>query len=176
MRQRSPTGSTQGIGQASRQSHLWPCVLGALIVSMAFPAALNAAGARKGVHATPGEIVLLRVVPTRPAVRQAPPGLALLVDTKPNTQLHAALDSMELSDSEAGAVNAPVQRATSMLHSSTATGGKFATPSGADGQATPRGAASNSTPLSVVGNATRGVGSTVTGALQALPFGKPSGG
>lgn len=176
MHQRSRTGNTRDIGPASRHSQLRACVLGALVVALAFPAALNAAGARKGVHATPGEIVLLRVVPTRAAVRQAPPGLALLVDTKPNTQLDAALGSLELSDSEAGAVSAPVLRATSMLHSSTAANGLLASPRGADGQATPRGAASNSTPLSVVGNATRGVGSTVTGALQALPFGKPSGG
>lgn len=143
---------------------------------MAFPTTSNAAGARKGVHARPGEIVLLRNVPTRPAVRQAPPGMATLVDTKPNSQIDATLGSMELSDSEAGAVSAPVLSATRALHATTAASPALAASRGADGQATPRGAASNSTPLSVVGNATRGVGSSVAGALQALPFGKAPGG
>jgi hypothetical protein len=146
-----------------------------LIASLAFPPALGAASARNGVHAKPGEIVLLRKVPTRPAVRQAPPAMALLVDAKPNTQLDAALGAMELSDSEAGAVSAPVVSATRLLQVSTAAGRVLAASRGADGQSTPREAATNTTPLSVVGNATRGVGSQVVGALQALPFGKPPG-
>lgn len=148
----------------------------ALLAVFAFPATAEAAGARKDVPARPGEIVLLRAVPTRPAVRQAPPGLALLVDTTPNSQLDAALASMELSDGEAGSLSAPVTSAVASLQATVTTHPFAAAPRGADGQATPRGAASIPTPLSVVGNATRGVGSTVTGALQALPLGKGPGG
>lgn len=169
-------------GSRDHQSAPWrrlPPRLGvilALIACLAIPATAQAAGARKGVHAKPGEIVLLRVVPTRAAVREAPPGLALLVDTKPNSQLDAALGSMELSDREAGALSAPVRNATSLLHNAIITGGALTASAGVKGQATPRGAAASTTPLSVVGNATRGVGSTVTGAMQALPLGKPAGG
>jgi len=146
---------------------------GVLVASLAVPVAVDAASARKAVHPKPGEIVLLRDVPTRPATRQAPPALGLLVDAKPNSQVDAALGAMELSDSEAGAVSAPVLSATRMLHGSAGTSSMLAAPHGADGQAAPRGAATNTTPLSVLGNATRGVGSQVTGALQALPLGKP---
>lgn len=151
-------------------------VVGGLLVALAAPTTLSAAGARQGVHAKPGEIVLLRSVPTRAATRQAPPGMALIVDTKPNSQLDPTLGSMELSDREAGAITAPVRGATGTVLATLATHTPLATPGGAQGQSTPRGAATDTTPLSVVGNATRGVGSTVTGALQALPFGKPGGG
>jgi hypothetical protein len=147
-----------------------------LIAALAFPPALSAAGARNDVHAKPGEIVLLREVPTRPATRQAPPAMALLVDTTPNAQIDAALGALELSDSEANAVSAPVLSATRLLQVSTAADQVLAVARGADGQSTSRGAATNTTPLSVVGNATRGVGSQVTDALQALPLGKPPGG
>lgn len=145
-------------------------------MALAAPTRSHAADAHQGVHAKPGEIVLLRSVPTRAATRRAPPGMALIVDTKPNSQLDPALGSMELSDREAGAISAPVRGATGAVLATLATRSTLATPGGTQGQSTPRGAAANTTPLSVVGNATRGVGSAVTGALQALPFGKSGGG
>ncbi|TAN08335.1 MAG: hypothetical protein EPN38_02280 [Rhodanobacteraceae bacterium] len=159
-----------------RKSLVQAYAAGLLLAALAAPTPLHAADAHQAVHAKPGEIVLLRTVPTRPAVRRAPPGMALIVDTKPNSQLDPALGSMELSDREAGAISAPVRGATGAVLATLAARPALAVPGGAQGQSTPRGAATDTTPLSVVGNATRGVGSSITGALQALPFGKPGGG
>ena len=44
-------------------------------------ASASASGARQGVKAQPGEIVLLRDVSARPAYRMAPPGMALVEST-----------------------------------------------------------------------------------------------
>lgn len=176
MRRQRHTGTHHPICQSPSHKRLGACMTGVLMASISFPVALHAADAHTGVHPKPGEIVLLRDVPTRPAVRQAPPGLALLVDPTPNDQLGAGLGGLEMSDSETGAISAPIQRATRTLNASLATHPLLATPRGYGNQSAPRGAATNTTPLSVVGNATRGVGSTITGALQALPLGKPPGG
>ncbi len=162
--------------QAPRYAGWCAGLAAVLLGSLVFPATLHAADAHQGVHAKPGEIVLLRAVPTRHAVRRAPPGMALLVDPTPNAQLNAALGDMELSDRETGAINAPVQAATRVLGATLAPNSIPAATHGSGSHPTPRGTATNTTPLSVVGSATRGVGSSITGALQALPFGKPAGG
>lgn len=147
-----------------------------LIATLALPSAAPAAEARTAVKPKPGEIVLLRDVPTRPAVRMAPPGMALIVDPTPNRQLDTGLGAMELSDGETAAIGAPVQRATGLIGAALGTSSPGAPRGGADPLSTPRGAAPHAPPLGAVGNATRGVGSQITGALQALPFGKPAGG
>ncbi len=157
--------------------HAWfrRYALAVLVTSLAIPAVSNAADAHKGVHAKPGEMVLLRDVPTRPAVRRAPPGLALIVDPKPNAQLNAALGGMEISDREAGAISAPVQANMRMLTTVLA-GTTVPATRTTGGQNTPPQPSPNTGPLGAVGSATRNVGSQVTGALQALPLGKPAGG
>ncbi|HET7932153.1 MAG TPA: hypothetical protein VFL63_12305 [Rhodanobacteraceae bacterium] len=176
MRSLQSTGINQVTWQAHGRACLHAGIIGILIASLAFPATLNAAGARNGVHAKPGEIVLLRNVPTRPAVRTAPPGLALLVDPTPNAQIKGALGSAEMSDAEAGAINAPVRAATGDL-TATLTGRASITTTGTTGGlATPRQPDNHTGPLGAVGSATRAIGPQVTGALQALPLGKPAGG
>lgn len=152
------------------------CVSAGLIVSVMLPLAARAADAHTAVQAKPGEIVLLRTVPTRPAVRVAPPGLALIADPTPNDQLGTGLAAIELSDSETAAIGAPVQRATSVLGAALTGGAPLAPRSGADPGSTSRGAPSHASPLGAVGSATRGVGSQITGALQSLPFTKAAGG
>ncbi|MET0327421.1 MAG: hypothetical protein ABW163_01475, partial [Luteimonas sp.] len=72
---------------------LVPCALGAA-------ADARAAGARNGVHPVGGEIVVLREVSSRNAVRAGPPGLALIVDPTPNRQLMPSLPGGELSDAD----------------------------------------------------------------------------
>lgn len=176
MRNQPPPAIRHPARQTPRRTHWCVCAVGVLLGSLALPATLHAANARTGVHPKPGEIVLLRAVPTRHAVRQAPPAGALLVDPTPNAQLNAALGSMEMSDSEAGAISAPVQTATRALGATLAPNSMPAITRGSGSHPAPRGTATNTTPLSVVGSATRGVGSTITGALQALPLGKPAGG
>ena len=54
-------------------------------------AGASASGARQGVKAQPGEIVLLRDVAARPAYRMAPPGMALIADPKPQREIATAL-------------------------------------------------------------------------------------
>lgn len=157
-------------------ARLGACAAAALIATLAIPAASHAAEARTGVQAKPGEMVLLRDVSTRPAVRMAPPGLALIVDPKPNDQLHAGLSAIELSDGETAAIGAPVQRATTLVGAALSVDNPLAPRGNAGQTSTPRGATPYATPLGAVGNATRGVGSQITNAMQALPFGKPAGG
>src|SRR6185437_685301 len=79
----------------------------ALLLMLAVPLVAAASGARQGVKAQPGEIVLLRDVSTRPAYRMAPPGVALIADPKPQHEIAAALGSSgaasgmdELSDDD----------------------------------------------------------------------------
>lgn len=67
-----------------------------LLAAIAMPA--MASGVRRGDKAQPGEIVLLRNVSTRPAVRMHPPGMALLVDPSPRKEIDHALG--EMSDDE----------------------------------------------------------------------------
>lgn len=51
----------------------------------------RAADAHIGVHPEKGEMVLLRDVSPRAAYRPAPPGIALIVDPKPNREIHDSL-------------------------------------------------------------------------------------
>ncbi|MGF6416832.1 hypothetical protein ABH900_000293 [Stenotrophomonas sp. AN71] len=154
------------------------------LLSTSLPAA--ASGARQGVKAQPGEIVLLRDVSARPAYRMAPPGMALIADPKPQREVAAALGSGggpsgmdELSEEDyagmgagrAGAITAPggttVERVTQQ-----ALGGTL----GRDGNGS-MGSSLGTTlggPLGAVGNTTRGIGDTVRGALAQFPLQGPA--
>lgn len=146
----------------------------------------DGAGARQGVHAGPGEIVLLRNVAARPAVR-APlsPGMALIVNPSPRSQLDRALglDGAELSDADIASLNATPSSAQARsgntvtrvvqtaLIGDTSGNARSATPVSGNGM-------SNviSAPMGAVGNATRGIGDQVTGALSQLPLPGMTGG
>ncbi|HYQ23554.1 hypothetical protein [Stenotrophomonas sp.] len=160
-----------------------------LLLALACPLAAAASGARQGVKPQPGEIVLLRDVPARPAYRMAPPGVALIADPKPQHEIATALGTGgaggmdELSDDDyaglgagqSGPVAAPggttVERVTHQ-----ALGGTLGRSSdGALGGNALGGAMSG--PLGAVGNTTRGIGDTVRGALAQFPLGAaPQGG
>lgn len=159
----------------------------ALLLMLAIPLAAAASGARQGVKAQPGEIVLLRDVSTRPAYRMAPPGVALIADPKPQHEISAALGSSgaasgmdELSDDDyaglgagqTGSVRAhgvtTVERVTQQ-----ALGGTL----GRSGEGMMSGSSLSgamSGPLGAVGNTTRGIGDTVRGALSQFPLGAPA--
>lgn len=159
------------------------CTLGACLVLASADA--HAAGARTAVQPQHGEMVLLRDVNARHAVRPAPPSLGLIVDPTPNRQLVPALASTELSDADfltldtgqqvqaapaSGGLAAPMVRTLS----GPTLGG---TSRDAAGLPQPGALASGASgPLGAVGNATRGIGGHVTGALSQLPFGQPAGG
>ncbi|KAA8993444.1 hypothetical protein FJU31_18515 [Stenotrophomonas cyclobalanopsidis] len=174
--------STTHLGSSVRQL--------ALLLALSCPLAAAASGARQGVKAQPGEIVLLRDVAARPAYRMAPPGMALIADPKPQHEIATALGSGggssgmdELSDDDyaglgagqTGRMAAPggttVERVTHQ-----ALGGTLGRSSdGALGGNSLGGAMSG--PLGAVGNTTRGIGDTVRGALAQFPLGAaPQGG
>ncbi|MDR6990106.1 hypothetical protein [Luteimonas sp. 3794] len=149
--------------------------------------AAQAAGARTGVHPTPGEMVLLRDVSARHAVRQAPPGIGLIVDPTPNRQLMPSLPGGELSDADFlaldtghqvqgamrgnGGIAAPV---TQVLTGTLGGGATARDASGVQGAGT-LGAATGGVSGMVTG-ATRSIGSQITGALSQMPFAQPGNG
>ena len=148
---------------------------------------VHAAGARAGVQPTPGEMVLLRDVSARHAVRQAPPGIGLIVDPTPNRQLMPSLPGGELSDADFlaldtgnqvqgamrgnGGIAAPV---TQVLTGTLGGGANARDASGVQGAGT-LGAATGGVSGMVTG-ATRGIGSQITGALSQMPFAQPANG
>ncbi len=159
-----------------------------LALALVLPTATHASGARTGVKAQPGEMVLLRDVSARTAYRPAPPGIALIADPTPNREISGALGTSggmdELGDDDfasmgsnsgvgpAGHPQTTVERVTGGTINATL------------GRATQNGVLSGSgltqsmsTPLNAVGNATRGIGDTVRGALSQFPMGgQPAGG
>ncbi|HER33856.1 MAG: hypothetical protein JXJ30_07530 [Halothiobacillaceae bacterium] len=141
---------------------MFPLAVTALVVSL-YPTQSVAAGSRAGVEARPGEIVLLRAVPARPAVRDVPPGRALLVDPSPKSELEQGLSQREISPAGYGQVAAGTGNAPSMgagmsgsitsitQHLGGSTQTRNGAPSAAGG---------------AMGAATGSIGSTVTGALS----------
>ncbi len=147
-----------------------------LTLLLLLPAMASASGARKGVQAKPGEMVLLRDVSARHAVRPKPPGMALLVNPSPKSNIDQTLGTGELSDAEYAAIgsggpagSSPViaqvtGRALAPLGGLTATTG--AVSGNGIGQAL-------GVPMGAVGNVTRGVGDQVRGALAQFPLVSP---
>ncbi|MFL0336588.1 hypothetical protein [Stenotrophomonas maltophilia] len=145
-------------------------------------ASASASGARQGVKAQPGEIVLLRDVSARPAYRMAPPGMALIADPKPQREIAAALgtgtpaDGMdELSDEDYAGMGAGHTAAAATPTGTTvervtqqALGGTLGR--SGDGMAGSSLGGAMSGPLGAVGSSTRGIGDTVRGALAQFPL------
>ncbi|MBN5017771.1 hypothetical protein JY408_12395 [Stenotrophomonas maltophilia] len=149
-------------------------------------AGASASGARQGVKAQPGEIVLLRDVAARPAYRMAPPGMALIADPKPQREIATALGAGtpanamdELSDEDYAGMGAGHTAATATSTGTTvervaqqALGG---TPGrSSDGMLGSSLGGALGSPLGAVGNSTRGIGDTVRGALAQFPLQGPA--
>jgi len=148
-----------------------PC-LGALPLQQA-----RAADAHVGVHPGKGEMVLLRDVNARPAYRPAPPGIALIVDPKPNRELGFMLGAGEISDDEfaamsSGRVDAGGAQATmpeqvvgrAMQGSIGGVAGSHGAVAG-DGIVRSVGGFTGT-----LGGATRSIAPTITGALSQFPM------
>jgi hypothetical protein len=148
-----------------------------LLVLLAAPATVLAADAHVGVHPDHGEIVLLRDVNARHAYRQTPPSIALIVDPTPTREINQALGTGEMSDDEIagmasgpldgrGGVTVPEQMTDRALQGAM---GRLA----GDGSVLSGGSFSRSVggATGAVTGATRGIGSTVTGALSQFPLG-----
>ena len=75
------------------------------VAALLAPVASLAADAHIGVHADHGEMVLLRDVSARPAYRQAPLGIAVIVDPTPTRELQQTLGTGEMSDEDFAALS-----------------------------------------------------------------------
>ncbi len=130
----------------------------------------HAGQARKGVKAAHGEIVVLRVVPTRSATRTQPPGMALLVDPRPNHELNAVLGKESLlSDAEIANLSASPMRGTTRVLGNTITHVLGTPPTGGVRQAPHRDAPTGTYPTGAIGQATRGLSNTMQHAMGAIP-------
>lgn len=162
----------------NRTTHAWHAAM-CLAVTTALALSVHdahAGDARKGVKAAHGEIVLLRDVSTRPATRMQPPGMALLVDPRPNRSLNAVLgQGAMLSDAEIATLSASPVRGTTQRVGNTITQmlGAATTTTGGVRQAPNRNAPTGMQPMGAIGQATRGLGNTMQQAMGAIPV--PSG-
>jgi hypothetical protein len=144
----------------------------AAMIALGLPFAGHAADAHRAVDAKPGDIVLLRTVPARPAARPAPPGMALMVSPSPQSDILASLGSGELSDediAQLGATPSPTAQLQSTVGHTLdgmlvrSSGGSTVAGNGVSNTVT--------APIGAIGTATRGIGDQVQGALAQLPFG-----
>lgn len=151
------------------------------IILLLVPVIAPASGARQGVKAKPGEIVLLRNVSARPAYRPAPPGMALIADPSPKREINAMLGTGELTDEEyaslgAGMVPGPAPMTTVERMTDRAVGSTLGGMTGHGGTLSGGGInQAMAVPMGAVGNATRGIGDQVRGALSQFPlFSQPA--
>ena len=77
-----------------------------VLLGSSWSSAGMAAGSRAAVEAKPGEIVVMRTVPARPAARSAPPGQALLITPNPESELDSGLSHLEIASDSYGRVSA----------------------------------------------------------------------
>lgn len=144
--------------------HLILSLASVALAATFWPGAASAAGSRAAVDAKPGEIVLLRSVPSRHAARSMPPGRALLIDPSPKSEMEQGLSHLEISPASygqvaAGAGNGPV-----------APGGMSGSINSITqqlvGGSAHRGDSAPSAAGGAMGAVTGSIGSTVTGALS----------
>ncbi len=140
----------------------------------------RAADAHTAVHPSGGEFVLLRDVSARHAYRPAPPGMALIINPKPNREIDQSLGTGEMSDEDIAAMSSgqqgpanvtlPQQMTDRTLHGSL---GRVTGDNGALNGANL--SASTGGVTGAVTSATRGIAPTITGALSQFPLGAGAG-
>ncbi|RRQ20245.1 hypothetical protein D5687_10230 [Guyparkeria sp. SCN-R1] len=133
------------------------------LVALTYSGSTLAAGSRAAVEAKPGEIVLLRAVPARPAARSMPPGRALLVDASPKSELEQGLSHLEISPNGYGQVAAGTN--TSVAAPS-GLGATITSVTQQVGGSAHRGDSAPSVAGGAIGSVTGSIGSTITGALS----------
>lgn len=144
-----------------------------LILALAWLPAVQAADAHRAVQATPGDMVLLRKVPTRAADRPAPPGMALMVSPSPRPEIASALGADELSDADYARLDATPSPAAGFSASAVTAVLDGTALRGRGNDAAVAGRGTNNTiagPVGMVGGATRELGGQVQGALAQLPL------
>ncbi|MCE7032334.1 hypothetical protein LY625_06820 [Lysobacter sp. GX 14042] len=154
---------------------------GALIVSVSLlalaPLLAQASGARHSDKARHGEIVVLRDVHARHAYRSMPPGMAVIVDPSPRTELERVLGTGELTDAEFAALGAstgagPVAGPTTVERMTRhAVGGSLDVLTGNSGPLSGASlSGSVSVPIGAVHRATGGIADQINGALAQFPL------
>lgn len=152
------------------------------------PGHSEASGGRKGVHARPGEMVILREVPTRHAYRAKPPAMAIIVDPSPKREIAQTLGTaggmQELGEDDYAAMgagmaspsDAPVPTTVGqMTHQ--ALGGGLGRVMGRDGVlGGDRISGSLGAPISTVGRTTAGIAGHISQALAQFPLGQAPAG
>ncbi|MFC5436364.1 hypothetical protein ACFPME_07330 [Rhodanobacter umsongensis] len=142
-----------------------------------------AADAHKAVQVQHGEIVVLRNVSARPAYRQAPPGMALIVSASPRHELDGALGTGELSDADYADLNATSSNGNRGPHGTTleritdkVLGGRMSARADTGSAASSANGLSNAiaAPMGSIGRATGSIGNQVQGAFSQLPGLAPS--
>ncbi|MCW8808759.1 MAG: hypothetical protein OQK79_11710 [Rhodanobacter sp.] len=144
------------------------------VLGLLLPLTSVAADAHNAVIAKPGEIVLLRNVATRPAARPAPPGMALIGNPSPRTELDQALGVNELSDAEYASLGGSPsgvrgQGTTVERTVQNALGGSLGSGTGSRGVAGDGMSSLIAVPLGSVGRTTGNINNQIQGALSQLP-------
>lgn len=144
---------------------------------------VRAADAHVGVHPDKGEMVLLRDVSARPAYRPAPPGIALIVDPKPNREIHGSLGTVEMSDEDFASMSSarlgpngiPVSLPQQVV--SRALQGSAGGLAGSNGVLSSGGSVAGGIGgvTGTLSGATRSIAPAVTGALSQFPLGGKQG-
>lgn len=130
---------------------------------------VQAAGVEYQVKAQPGDIVILRNVPARPAARQMPPSKALMMNPSPEPEISQGLGSSELSNADYAALsaNAPGLVSTPRQGPLTSQLVRENVQATTTGLLTPtQGGASLGTAGSAIRSATGGIAPSVSGALM----------
>lgn len=142
----------------------------ALILSLPLWSEAQAAGVKNQVKADPGDIVILRNVPARPAARAMPPSKAVMLNPSPQPEIAQGLGSAELSNADYAALsaNAPGVVTSPRQGPLTAQLVRENVQATTTGLLTPtQGGASAGVAGSAIRSATGGIAPTVSGALGA---------
>ena len=154
---------------------LWSPMLPALLLALLLVQQARGADAHIGVHPGKGEFVLLRDVNARAAYRPAPPGIALIVDPKPNRELDHSLGIGEMSDDDFAAMSSGQLGQASVTPSQQMTDralhGSLGRVTGDNGVLSGNLSGGIGGVTGAVTGATRGIAPTVTGALSQFPLG-----
>ncbi|WP_266159735.1 hypothetical protein [Dyella silvatica] len=128
------------------------------------------------VQAPPGTIVLQRNVAPRIAYRQAPPGMASVVDPSPRGQIDQTLGTGELSDADYSSMGAGSTSSNHPANVGMVLNRTLGIGAGNQGVLSGQGISNMmGGPMGAISGTTRGVGDQISGALAQFPMlGQPS--
>jgi len=148
------------------------------LLAVSASSAVIAAGVEYQVKAQPGDIVILRNVPARPAARQMPPSNALMMNPSPGPEITQGLGAAELTNADYAALSANAPGLVTGPHQGPLTAQlvRENVQAATTGLLTPtQGGASLGSAGSAIRSATGGIAPSVSGALMGGGL-LPSGG